>query len=166
MDEGLDVRGSVQGSGDGRDLLDDPQARDLFEAIRTLRNTVHGTSTFWMAQGGRPGGRPDETLVCLPPDEVDKLLEIAHRNDWAAQWGLEELRPGLAHVQPDRIVDSFLRLSLAVLDRLMAATPVESLLPNGVEVDGGCGPDVDDGPFSRRNRFSICAQFGFGLPDD
>lgn len=111
---------------------DETPGGDLLDLLGILRNTIHGAGLESVGFSRALSSEPLETLVRLPPGEVDRVRQILQRQGWEENWGLEDMGAAMLHARPDSVIDSFLRPAGALLDRMMAATPVENLTPGVV----------------------------------
>jgi hypothetical protein len=129
----------------------------LLRILSALRNSVHGAAldTLGVSEGLR---RTDRYLVGLPHDDAVTILEAMDQLGGRDSWGVEELVPDRFHLDPGDLIDRMLVESIALLDALMQATPVDRIqgvAPEDVDV----GPP-NDAPFDEITRRSVRLQLG------
>jgi hypothetical protein len=99
---------------------------DTLTVVRLLRNTVHGAGLKALAVG-RSARTDQQTLIGLPRADRAEILDVAERRGGRESWGLREVVPGELHADPRALLERLLPDVIALLNDLMAATPVESL---------------------------------------
>jgi hypothetical protein len=97
------------------------------------------------------------TLVGLPRDERQELLDAMDALGGRKGWGILELAPGLIYAHPGELVEQLLPRTLDMLNKLLAETPVERL---GVTLTPEDMAPSDKSPFDARTRQHIRWQLG------
>jgi hypothetical protein len=98
---------------------------DTLTIVRLLRNSVHGAALQGVAYV--QSGSPQQTLVGLPPNDEATLLAAMDRLGGRGAWGARMTIPGRTHVDPGSMVEQLFEHVPALLNDLMARTPVERL---------------------------------------
>jgi hypothetical protein len=128
--------------------------------LRLLRNAIHGEALQPLGVGR--GRQWDRTLVGLPSSQQADLLAAFQALGGNGAWGIEQLISGRIHADPGILLEQLLPRVLAMLNKIMDATPVEqlahvSLQPSDSRPPKGEHPE----PFVELNRQSIRWQLGF-----
>lgn len=137
---------------------------DVLTIVRLLRNSVHGAALQGTALIA--GATPMQTLVGLPASDEASLLVCMESLGGSSTWGVRHAESYHVLMDPGVFVDRLFSEVLALLNQLMANTPVERLphvllsstdcVPSAV---AGCGPFAD--LFAVWIRRSIRWQLGF-----
>jgi hypothetical protein len=101
------------------------QGDDTLTIVRLLRNSVHGAALQGIAYV--QDGGPQETLVGLPAEEQSEVLAAMDAVGGRGSWGARAAVLGRTHVDPGMLVERLFDTVLALLNELMAKTPVERL---------------------------------------
>jgi hypothetical protein len=134
------------------------EGADTLTILRSLRNSIHGEGLTALAVGGGIGR--DETLVALPRADAERILEAIDRlSGDRSTWGVSERLPGRIHADPALLLERLLPHVIKLLNDLMRETPVEHLVPAGVELRP-TPPEHADSPFRELYRQSIRWQLG------
>ncbi|NEK87948.1 hypothetical protein GCU60_19600 [Blastococcus saxobsidens] len=135
----------------------------VLTVLGTLRNTVHSAG---LAHVGIATARMERqrTLINLSSgvegDELVALLDAMDLLGGRADWGVEELVPGLHFVDSGRLLDRLVAEAVKLMNELMAATPLEQLSGVTLTREQCRPPAAPRGTFSERNRESIRWQLG------
>lgn len=149
---------------DVAELVNDPDFTDLLTILSSLRNTIHGAALDPLAVSEGMSHNRMETLVGLPSEQLDSLLEAMDRLGGHDKWGVRKMIPGRAHAEVDVLCEQLMETVPAVINRVMRSTPVESLA--GVALTPKeLGPDEDaQSPFVSWSRRNILLQYGLREP--
>ena len=98
--------------------------RDAIDACAILRNSVHGEGLLAVGEDWR--SREDETLVVVPPDELDQLLKVIGRLGGDSVWGVRERAYGTG-ITVAQFVDQLIVAAVKALNEIVRLTPVEAL---------------------------------------
>ncbi|MGO9910667.1 MAG: hypothetical protein ACLPQS_05850 [Acidimicrobiales bacterium] len=136
------------------------QGDQLLTIVHLLRNSVHGAALQGLAYV--ESASPQVTMVGLPSDDQARLLLAMDSVGGRHAWGVQEVLPGRAHVDPGVLVDRLFETVIPLLNELMDRTPVErlphvNLQPSDLEPPTGGLPN----PFELRVRQRIRWQLGF-----
>jgi hypothetical protein len=128
--------------------------------VRLLRNCVHGAALQGIAL--EDGGSPQQTLVALPTPDERALLAAMDALGGRASWAVTPVLPNRTHVDPGVVVDRLFEVVPALLNDVMARTPVESLDHVRLGVGADQPPQSSDlsDPFAPWIRQSIRSQLG------
>jgi len=129
----------------------------VLQILSRLRNSVHGAALDAVGVSTRPRQR-EKTLVGLPHDDAQVVLQGMDAVGGPDAWSVEELIPDRFHVDPGVLIERVLVETLAVLNELMSLTPVENLA--GTDLSDHQGSPPDDDVFAEHNRLSIRWQLG------
>lgn len=132
---------------------------DTLTVLRLLRNTVHGAGLKALAVG-RTARADQETLVGLPRADHAEILAVADRRGGRTIWGLREVLPGELHADPGALLERLLPDVIALLNDLMAATPVEGLTGVRLKPVDLIPPAGMGEPFAEHRRHSVRWQLG------
>jgi len=145
-------------------LIDDQTFADLVTIVGSLRNTIHGAALDPLALSEGISRNRTDTLVGLPSEQLDELLEAMDRLGGHEQWGVRKMIPGRAHADVDVLCERLMATVPATINRIMRITPVESLAGVTLPI-GETGPDEDaQSPFASRYRVNILLQYGLEEP--
>lgn len=97
---------------------------DAFDVCAILRNSVHGEGLLAVGEDRRR--REDETLVVVPPDELDLLLKVIGRLGGDSMWGVRESGYGTG-IAVAQFVDQLIVAAVKALNEIVRLTPVEAL---------------------------------------
>lgn len=145
-------------------LIDDETFTDLVAIVSSLRNTIHGAALDSLALSEGMSRNRTDTLVGLPSEQLDGLLNAMDRLGGHEQWGVRKMIPGRAHADVDVLCEKLMATVPAAINRIMRITPVESL--DGVTLTADkLSPDEDtQSPFASRYRTNILLQYGLAAP--
>ena len=125
--------------------------------LTTLRNSVHGEALQPLAF--RKGSQPQQTLVGIPSEDAQGLLDAVAALGWQRLLVFEKIVPGYFHTDPGVLLEHLLPLTLDLLNTLMETTPVEGL--SGVTLIASQVVPPPEEPFDERTRLSVRWQLGF-----
>ncbi|MGV8968633.1 MAG: hypothetical protein ACOH2F_20425 [Cellulomonas sp.] len=125
--------------------------------LRLMRNTVHDAGL--RAVNLRQIAQPDQTLIGLPRSAQDEVVEAVAALGGFPAWGLNELAPGRLHADPHAFLEALFPATLALLNDLLEATPVEAL-PGYSLADDDTRPPEGAGIYGPQSRDSIRWQLG------
>jgi hypothetical protein len=98
---------------------------DTLTILSLLRNAVHGAALQGLGFTPRRGS--EESLVGRPRADEAEVLDAMARLGGLDAWGVRRLQPGRTYIDPGVLVDRLMINTLALLNALMAETPVETL---------------------------------------
>lgn len=131
---------------------------DVLIILSRLRNTVHASGLRALAIG--TAGRREGTLAGLPRADGAQVLEAADRQGGRDTWGLMDQIEGRLHFDPGVLLDQLLPRTIDVLNKLMAATPVEQLPRVHLKPEDQVPPSSRDAAFGELERQSVRWQLG------
>ncbi len=129
--------------------------RSVAQLLARLRNAVHAAAPSPLGVMSHGFSR-DGTLVGFPDTGADELSELFDRLGGRAEWGVRSVIPGRAHVDPSHLVEQLMPAAIALINAVMAGTPVERLIDEPLN-DGDCAPP-EDKEFEAWKRQSIVRQ--------
>lgn len=97
--------------------------------LRLLRNAIHGEGLLPLAISA--GGRAHDTVVGLPVQDTEKILDAVDSVGDRASWGLRELLPGRIHAHPGSLIEKLLPEVLALVNDLIGAMHLNALHEEG-----------------------------------
>ncbi len=138
---------------------------DVLDIVFLLRHSVHGEILRAVAFEDKQRDWGRETIVRLNHSEFQTVIGAMERNGGRPMWGVRELLPDAAGLDPGVFVEEVILQATEVLNELMKATPVEWLsLSANAPIQTG-PPTVDESPFtgspfSNLSRGSVRRLFG------
>ncbi|OZE86003.1 hypothetical protein CH304_03675 [Rhodococcus sp. 15-649-1-2] len=122
----------------------------LFEICRFLRNTVHGEGLSTIALNESKVAHR-QTLVRLPHDEADALVDHFDQLGGPEAWGLRRLGDGIGdYIEAATFIDRLIPRAMAVLNEALDRTPTSKLSGIGQFPIGPPAPDdAYDSPGTR-----------------
>lgn len=136
----------------------DTPGSDIVTILSRLRNTVHAAGLQALAIG--PRGHREGTLAGLTCREGNQVLDAADRQGGRGVWGLQNLVEGRLHFDPGVLLEQLLPRVIGVMNKIMAATPVEQLARVSLKADDSLPPGDQDPAFGKQERQSIRWQLG------
>ena len=136
---------------------------DTLTILRLLRNTVHGQ--MMRTTIVQSAGHLRETAVRLPAGDEPAILAAMDALGARADWGVRPAARGSSLVDPGLFMERIVPKVIALLNEVMAATPVEHLQHVRLTAASGQPPSPQRAgqadTFGERNRLSIRWQLGF-----
>lgn len=126
-------------------------------AVRILRNTVHGEGLNSTLRIG--AGRDPHTLVALPEDDAEELVDIFGSLSSGQDWGVRDFGHAGSFIDAGMFVESILPGILETLNLTLAGTPTNHLSTQGDSMLPERPEDPRFGPGSTQR-----AQLLLGLP--
>jgi hypothetical protein len=126
-----------------------------------LRNAVHAAAPAPLGVSTHGVGR-QATMVSFPHTDGEQLAGWMDRLGGRDAWGMTSVLSGRYHADPSALLEQLFPAAVAVIDRTMAATPVERL--SGVHLTAEhCEPSKRE-EFAQWQRASIVRQLALGPP--
>lgn len=130
--------------------------------LRRLRNQIHGEAMQGIAV---QTFRMQESLIALPSDAAEDVLEATEALGGHDAWGLRSVLPETIHIDPGVLVEQLFPVVLQLLNNLMEQTPVENLVASETELPTGPPEQDRDGrlldPFKPKIMSSVRWLLGF-----
>ncbi|MEJ2871967.1 hypothetical protein WCD74_29705 [Actinomycetospora sp. OC33-EN08] len=129
----------------------------LFLLLRLLRNSVHGEAL--QASVVHDAARGSSVGIGLPAMSIASLLSVMDNLGGEEVWGVTIDGAGQAYVDPGIMVDQLVPLTAALLDNVMAHTPVEQVIGESVTAHSKESSEHDD-VLSEANETRVVLQLG------
>jgi hypothetical protein len=143
-------------------VSDGTEGASALTILRRLRNQIHGEALQGIAF---QTSRMQESLIALPSDAAEDVLEATDTLGGHDAWGLRSVLPETIHIDPGVLVEQLFPVVLQLLNNLMEQTPVESLVASEKELSTGPPEQDRDGrlsdPFKPKIMSSIRWLLGF-----
>jgi len=101
----------------------DTRGRRLLDILLELRNTIHSQAVFPAYLS--PGQKDNEMFVLVPASRRKRILEAIDGEGGRLAWGVYGLNDHRYYLHPAEFVEMLLRRVFALMDRVMALTPLE-----------------------------------------
>lgn len=145
------------------DVMDDGSVgADMFEVMRSLRNTVHGVGLRPVGIAMYPRLDRQRTVVSVPKEDARLIAGIVRRRGWEDSVGLEDWGEGRMYVSPLALVEHLIPLAAHVLNDIMAVTLGDR--------SGLAGPPSDSrvatrDAYSAKHQANVLLQLGLETAD-
>lgn len=141
-------------------FIADTDESNTLTILRLLRNAIHGEALTPLGIG--VGRMREGTLIGLPASQRAELTAAFSALGGTSDWGISEIVADRLHADPGTLLEHLMPRVLAMLNRIMDATPVERL-DHVVLGSGDLLPPSGTFPnnsFDERTRMSIRWQLG------
>ncbi len=118
-------------------LLDGGTPGDIyFQAVRAFRNTVHRTMPN-VGTSGPYNGDPShgKAILTFESNAYEEIIKTFKAAGWINSNGIELIGKDYLHLRPETAIRVLLRDGIALLNKLLTATPVELLGPVRLDAD-------------------------------
>jgi hypothetical protein len=133
----------------------------VVRVLGRLRNAVHAAAPAPLSVS-TPGVGRQATMVSFPHTDGEQLAGWMDRLGGRDAWGMTSVLSGRYHADPSALLEQLFPAAVAVIDRTMAATPVERL-PGVHLTTEHCEPSKRE-EFAPWQRASIVRQLALGPP--
>lgn len=123
----------------------DTRGRRLLDVLLELRNTIHSQAVFPAYLS--PGKKDNEMFVLVPASRREKILRAIDGEGGRLAWGVYGLNDHRFYLHPTEFVEMLLPSVFALMERVMAITPLERPFHPGPGLMLDERPRAEDNPW-------------------